>query len=98
MIDRLPPILIIDRDSNWGTELRDRLVKDKIEAYVVNSLPAAIALCRSKPIGIAIISYADDAHTRSVCEEMRKLDIQTIYRQDPCDAELASRGVRWLRP
>ena len=98
MVTRAPSILIIDHDSSWGAELRDRLVRDRVQVDVVNSLQAALAVGRCKPIAVAIVDYADDHQTRIVCEEMRKLGIETMYRHDPSDAHLTARGVRWLRP
>jgi DNA-binding response OmpR family regulator len=98
MITRKPSILIIDQDSSRGAELRDRLLRDRVQVDLVSSLQAALAIGRYKPVAIAIVGYADDPQTHTVCDEMRKLGIQTIYRHDPSDAHFTARGVRWQRP
>jgi DNA-binding response OmpR family regulator len=97
MTTRAPSILIVDHDRRRGAELRDRLVKDRVEVDVVNSLHAALAVGRCKPVAVAIVCYADDPQTRIVCEELRRLGIPTLYRHDPSDAHFTARGVRWLR-
>ena len=97
MIRRVPSILIIDHDCRRGAELRDRLVRDRVQVDVVNSLQAALAFSRCKPVAVAIVCYADDPQTRLVCEEMRRMGIPTMYRHDPSDDHFTARGVRWLR-
>jgi DNA-binding response OmpR family regulator len=97
MITQVPSILIVDHDFRRGVELRDRLVKDRVQVDVVNSLQAALAFSRCKPVAVAIVRYADDAQTRTACEEMRKLGIPTLYRHDQSDAHFTARGVRWHR-
>jgi DNA-binding response OmpR family regulator len=97
MIARVPSILIVDHDYRRGEELRDRLVKDRVQVDVVSSLQAALAFSRCKPVAVAIVCYADDPQTRIMCEEMRRLGIPTMFRHDPSDAHFTARGVRWLR-
>jgi hypothetical protein len=72
-------------------------VKDHVQVDVVNSLQAALAFCRCKPVAVAIVYYADDPQTQIVCDEMRGLGIPTMFRHDPSDDHFTARGVRWLR-
>lgn len=93
MPKRLPSILLVDLHRNWGAELRNRLVSDKMRVHVVSSSHAALALAQSKPLTAAVVDPDGEPQIRRLCSDLRRLGVTKIYSYLPSDAEYLSHDL-----
>jgi hypothetical protein len=93
MPKRLPSILLVDLHRNWGAELRNRLVNDKVRVHVVSSSHAAVALAQSKPLTAVVVDPDGQPQTGRLCRDLRLLGVRKIYSYLPSDAEYLSHDL-----
>lgn len=89
-------VLIVDRNQQWGADLRDRLAREQVKAYFASSIGAALAFARSRPVVAAVVED-DGAHqTDALCLELQKLGVEAIYKIAPSNSPNITAAI--MRP
>jgi hypothetical protein len=71
--------LVFDSTSLRTQHLKARLVREGARVSVTNSVILAITLLQDGGVQAAFVPYRSDAGTRTLCSEIRRLQIPVIF-------------------
>jgi len=78
-----PTVVIVDRSSHWGFNLRERLVSSGAHVHVVNSFASALRFARTKRIDAVVVEFDSDVNTIGFCKTLAELKIPYVFSPVP---------------